>query len=155
MSAFSKLFGKRKKEFKAQCELSRQPLDKNSSYLVSTAEIISSRKFWDNKMTEPDTMSYTEAHFKSQDQTAGNIRKMIFEKFSKEDKPWIIADSQLHLFEIDEQTSKEMANQWWDSQGSFIPNGTNNSLEVMGKEKFEEIRTYAVDEAGRKMVAVG
>ena len=71
------LFGKKKKKFRAQCELSKMPVEKESAYLVTTAQIISSKKFWDNVMTEPDTMSYTKAFFKSGDQVATNMRHMI------------------------------------------------------------------------------
>jgi hypothetical protein len=154
MSAFSKLFGKKKKEFKAQCQLSKMPLDKESSYLITTAQIISSKKFWDNKMTEPETMSYTEAHFKNGDQTAGHIRKMIFEKFSKEDKPWLISDSQLHLFDVDVEKAKMMAAEWWEKEGDFIPEGTDQSLKLMDQEVFEEHKIYAINEAGRHLIAV-
>jgi hypothetical protein len=154
MSAFSNLFGRKKKEFKAQCELSKQPLDKESSYLVSTADIVASRKFWDNKMTEPDTMSYTEAHFKSGDQTARNIRKMIFEKYSKEDKHWVVSDGQLHLFDIDESRSKQLANEWWDSEGNQLPELNGSSLSHFGEDKLAEMRDYAIMEAGRKQVTI-
>ncbi len=134
------------------CELSRQPLDRATTYLLSTAEVISSKKFWDNKMTEPDTMTYTVAHFKSGDQTATNIRKMIFDKYSKEDKPWVVSDSEMHLFDdVDHTIAKERADKWWDSKGTHV-NGTANSLESLGEKAFEEIKSYAVMEAGRNQV---
>lgn len=147
------LFKKNKKKaFKAHCELSRQPLERASSYLITTAELISSKKFWDNKMTEPDTMTYTVAHFKSGDQTAMNIRKMIFEKYSREDKHWVVSDSEMHLFDqIDQDKAKERADKWWDSKGTYV-NGSANSLENLGPDVFEEIKSYAIMEAGRAQV---
>ena len=148
------LFKKNKKKgFRASCDLSRQPLDKSSSYLITTAELISSRKFWDTKMTEPDTMTYTVAHFKSGDQTATNIRKMIFDKYSKEDKHWVVSDAEMHLFDdVDHTIAKERADQWWDQEGQFVPDDATNSLERLGKDTFEEIRSYAVMEAGKRHV---
>lgn len=146
-----KLFSKKKK-FSAHCELSRQPVDRESAYLLSTAQVISSRKFWDSIMTEPDTMSYTEAHFKTGDQTAANIRNMIFKKYAKEDKVWVISDSHIHLFEVDPSEAKQLANQWWDSQGNEIPLHLTTSIAEMDDQHFEEIRRYAIQDAGRAQV---
>lgn len=146
------LFNKTKKKFKASCDLSGSMLDRESAYLLSTAQVISSKKFWDSKMTEPETMTYTEAHFKSGDQTATNIRNMIFKKYSAQDKVWVISDAHLHLFDIDESSAKELANQWWDSEGKETPNEVANSLSGLGDNEFENFKNYAVNEAGRRMV---
>ena len=153
MSAFTKLFGKKKKGFKAYCALSRQLLDKNSAYVVSTAEIISSKKFWDTKMTEPDTMTYTEAYFKTGDATATNIRGMIFNKYSAEDKAWLISDSQIHLFDIDHDEAKSLGDQWWESEGNVVPDAKSRSLHTLGEARIHELKEYAIMEAGRKHVA--
>lgn len=142
----------RKKKFKANCELSKMPIDRESAYMLSTAQIISSRKFWDNIMTEPDTLSYTEAHFKNADKTATNIRNMIFKKYAKEDKAWIVSDSQVHLFDIDLSTSKALANTWWDSSGSLVPEHMVNSVSAMDDKTFDEIKAYAIHDAGRELV---
>lgn len=147
------LFSKKKK-FKANCDLSGQPLEKESAYLISTAQIISSRKFWDNKMTEPDTLTYTQAHFKSGDPTARNIRNMIFKKYSSIDKVWVISDAQIHLFDIDETESKMAANQWWDSEGATIPVDLSGSLTKLGADKLGDFEKYAVQEAGRHLVKI-
>ncbi|MEQ8582097.1 MAG: hypothetical protein RIC30_12485 [Marinoscillum sp.] len=147
------LFSKKKK-FKASCDLSGSPLERESAYLVSTAQIISSRKFWDNIMTEPDTMTYTEAYFKSGDQTATNIRGMIFKKYADKDRAWVISDSHLHLFDIDESAAKTVANEWWDSEGKEVPQELENSLAGLDESSFEEIKSYAVKEAGRRLVQV-
>ncbi|HCX24504.1 MAG: hypothetical protein CMB80_15095 [Flammeovirgaceae bacterium] len=148
------LFNKTKKKFKASCDLSGSMLDRESAYLLSTAQVISSKKFWDSKMTEPDTMTYTEAHFKSGDQTATNIRNMIFKKYSAVDKAWVISDAHLHLFDIDESSAKELANQWWDSEGKETPGEMSNSLTHLGDNEFENFKNYAVNEAGRRMVQI-
>lgn len=144
------LFSKKKtNSFKVQCALSKEPLEKESSYLLSTAEIVSSKKFWDHKMTEPETMSYTISHFKNGDQTATNMRKMIFQKYANEDKPWVISDSQIHLFEVDQDKAKARGDQFWESKGAQIPEEVENSLEKLGKTAFEEFKAYAIMYAGK------
>ncbi|MFY0688491.1 MAG: hypothetical protein JXQ90_15050 [Cyclobacteriaceae bacterium] len=148
----SKIFGKKKKEFKAHCELSKLPLDKSSTYVISTAEIVSSRKFWDNKMTEPETLSYTEAHFKNGDSTARNIRGMIYQKYAGVDKPWVISDSQLHLFDIDVDRAKENGDKWWEAEGSFTPENGESSLAAIDASTVDEMKNYAIMEAGRNFV---
>lgn len=141
----------KKKEFKAVCDLTRQPLDKDSVYVLTTAEVISSKKFWDNKMTEPETLSYTVAHFKSQDPTASRIRQMIFEKYADE-KAWVVSDAAIHLFDVDTQQAKARGDLWWESKGNSAPNETKNSLVALG-EKLSELRNYAIKEAGRSFVS--
>ena len=148
------LFKKKKKKFVAQCEISKMPVEKESAYLVTTAQIISSRKFWDNVMTHPDTMSYTTAFFKSGDEVAANMRKMIFNKYGAKDKPWIVADSEMHMFEVDQSKAKSLADQWFDSEGNFTPDESLNSLSELGEAAVEELKAYATQEAGRKLVKV-
>lgn len=145
-------FFTKKKKFTANCDLSRTPLDRESAYVLTTAQIISSRKFWDNIMTEPETMTYTEAHFRTGDKTAANIRNMIFKKYAGRDKAWVISDSQIHLFDVNLSQAKELANNWWDSQGHEIPEFVVSSISEMDDEEFEEIKKYAIQDAGRKQV---
>ena len=142
----------KKKEFKAVCELTRQPLEKESAYLLTAAEVISSKKFWDNKMTEPETLSYTVAHFKSQDPTASRIRQMIFEKYANE-KPWVVSDAALHLFDVDVDVAKQRANDWWESEGAKKTEETTHSLQKLG-DKLADLKKYAIQEAGRAFVTV-
>ncbi|MEM9325000.1 MAG: hypothetical protein AAGA85_05070 [Bacteroidota bacterium] len=147
------LFGKKKKEFRANCELSKEPLEKGRGYVITTAQLISSRKFWDNKMTEPETMSYTVSHFKSGDKTSTHMREMIFNKYSNNDKPWLISESYGHLFDINENEARDFAQQWWDQEGNFVPDGADQSLTELGDGAFQEIKMYAVMEAGKSRVA--
>lgn len=140
---------KKKKEFRANCELSKEPLEKGRGYVITTAQLISSRKFWDHKMTEPETMSYTLTHFKNADPTSKNMRQMIFKKFSQNDKPWIISESYGHLFDINHSEAQALAQQWWEREGDFIPEGGDSSLTQLKPDEYSEIETYAVMEAGK------
>jgi len=143
----------KKKEFKANCELSKEPLEKGTGYVITTAQLISSKKFWDHKMTEPETMSYTVTHFKSGDPTSKNMRHMIFKKFSQSDKPWIISESYGHLFDIDLDVAQELARTWWEKEGDYVPEGSDSSIQEMEKDAFTQIESYAVMEAGRSRIS--
>lgn len=153
MSLFNSLFGKKKKAFKAQCGISKEPVENGYGYLLTTAQLVSSKKFWDNIMTEPETMSYTVQHFKGNDEMATKMRHMIFEKYSTVDKPWIISDSYIHLFEIDKAESRKNAQQWWEKEGQFTPEATGTAEDMLEKDDFKSIQHYAVMEAGRERVA--
>ncbi len=148
------LFAKKKKDsFKAKCDLTNVPLEKEFTYLVSTAQILTSKKFWDNKMTEPDTLSYTVNHFKNGDQTATHIRKMIYDKYASEDKLWVISDSQINLFDVDQDEAKSLADMWWESKGTYIPETLDSSLSKLDEDKIEEYKAYAIMYAGKQQVA--
>lgn len=153
MTFLNKLFGKKKKEFKATCDVSNEPVEKGFGYLLTTAELVKSKKFWDNKMTEPETMSYTINHFKKQDRTATQIRNMIFEKYSTESKSWLISDSYIHLFEVDKDAARKAANNWWEHEGHYDAETVGTAKELLPEDDFNQIKEYAVMEAGRERVA--
>lgn len=90
MTLLGKLFGKtKKKELKARCPITREQIDRGFGYLLTTAEVITSRKYWDMIMTEPETMSYTISHFRNEEQGT-RMRSLIFEKYSSVAHPWMI-----------------------------------------------------------------
>lgn len=152
MSLLSGLFGKKKKSFKAVCDISKEPVEKGYGYMLSTAEVISSKKFWDNIMIEPETMAYTISHFKENDSMATKMRGMIFDKHSSVEKPWIISDSIIHLFNVDVEKARTNAQNWWESEGKYTPEGLMSAPEELGSDTFTEIKTYAIMEAGKARV---
>ena len=153
MAVFDKLFGKKKKEFKAFCSVSKEPLEKGYGYLLTTSQVVASQRYWDSIMTEPETMSYTINHFTKQDNTATQIRSMIFEKYSEVNKPWMVSDSYINWFNVDKDAAKTQAQQWWESEGNFIPNESGSASSVLPENEFQQIRHYAIMEAGRELVS--
>lgn len=151
MSFLSNILGKKKKQLKATCAVSKEPVEKGYGYMLSTAQVISSKKFWDNVMTEPETMSYTISHFKQNDEMATRMRSMIFEKHSSVDKPWMVSDSIIHLFDVDVAQARKFAQNWWESEGTFIPNHVQSAQDELGNA-FEEIKRYAIMQAGSERV---
>jgi hypothetical protein len=77
MAFLDKLLGKKKPELKARCPITKEPIESGYGYLLTTSQVVSSKKYWDMVMTEPETMSYTVSHFKNH--TSGTqMRIMIF-----------------------------------------------------------------------------
>ncbi len=153
MSVFTKIFGKKKKEFKAFCEISKEPVEKGYGYLLTTSQVISSHVYWDNIMTEPETMAYTIKHFKENDSTATQIRKMLFDKFSNIDKPWIISDTYINWFNVDKTKARLAADNWWLNEGNFEPEDSGKAGDFLASQQLQELMRYAVLEAGRDKVA--
>lgn len=153
MSLLSSLFGKKKKAFKAKCDISKEPVEQGYGYLLTTAQVVSSKKFWDNIMTEPETMSYTVSHFKNKDEMATRMRQMIFEKHSEVEKPWMVSDSYIHLFDVDKAETRKHAQQWWEQEGDFKPAEAGKALDTLGADDYKSIQHYAIMEAGRERVA--
>lgn len=152
MSFFEKIIGKKKPDLKARCPISKEPIEKGYGYLLTTAQIISSKKYWDMVMTEPETMSYTMSHFKNQS-SGTHMRNMIFEKYSTVEKPWMISDSCINLFEgIDRKTAREHAQKWWENQGNFTPENSGPAHQSLDESSFNNCKDYAVLEAGRARV---
>lgn len=154
MALLDSLFGKKKKELKAQCPITKEHIEKGYGYLLTTSQVIASKKYWDMVMTEPETLSYTVSHFKNQ-QSGTQMRSMIFEKYSGINKPWIISDSCINLFEeIDKKTAKEGAKKWWETEGNYSPEKSGTAADNLEPHLFKSWKDYAVLEAGRGRVLV-
>lgn len=149
--AFLSLFGKKKKEIKAKCQITKEPIEAGYGYLLTTSQIVTSKKYWDLVMTEPETMSYTVSHFKNQP-SGTQMRSMIFDKYATVAKPWMVSDSIINYFEVDKQHAKELAKKWWESEGTFVPEHTGPAFQHLAADSFDDARKYAVMEAGRAKV---
>jgi hypothetical protein len=154
MTFFNKLLGKSpKKELKARCPITKEPIEKGYGFLLTTAQIVASRKYWDMVMTEPETMSYTVSHFNNQP-NGTQMRNLIFEKYSSIDKPWMISDSCINLFEVDKNEARQKARQWWENEGNYEPDNTGPAVENLDPNSYKTWKDYAVLEAGRSRVPV-
>ncbi len=152
MALLESIFGKKKKEFRATCKITKEPLEKGFGYLLTTAQVVVSKKYWDLIMTEPETLSYTVSHFKNQS-SGTQMRSMIFEKYASVDKPWIISDSVINYFEVDKKAAKEDAKKWWEAEGNFQPSNTGKADAKLDPQTFQTWKNYAILEAGREKVA--
>jgi hypothetical protein len=152
MTFFEKILGKKKPALKPRCPITKETIDPGFGYLLTTAEIVSSKKYWDMVMTEPETMSYTVSHFKNQE-SGTHMRNLIFEKYSSVDKAWMISDSCVHLFDIDKAKARDNAKQWWETEGNFVPQQAGAALEQLDASSYQALKDYAVLEAGRSRVA--
>ena len=146
--ALLNLFGKKKKEFKAFCNITREPLESGFGYLLTTAQVISSKKYWDLVMTEPETLSYTISHFNNQP-NGTQMRNMIFEKYASVAKPWMVSDSVINYFEVDKNEARSNAKKWWESEGAFVPETAGPASQKLDNSAFNSFKDYAVLEAGR------
>lgn len=155
MTFINKLFGKskKKKEFRVRCPITREQIDKGFGYLLTTAEVVTSRKYWDMVMTEPETLSYTISHFRNEE-NGTRMRSLIFEKYSSIEKPWMISDTCINLFEdVDRQKAKEHARLWWENEGAFVPDNSGSAAEALDPESYRNWKEYAVLEAGRSRIS--
>lgn len=151
MDLLDSLFGKKKKQFRATCLITKEPLEKGYGYLLTTSQVVSSKKYWDLVMTEPETLSYTLSHFRNQ--TSGTqMRSMIFEKYASIAKPWLVSDSVINYFDVDRGTAKENAKKWWELEGNYTPNNTGPAGTTLDPTTFQTWKNYAILEAGRERV---
>jgi len=154
MAFLDKLLGKKKPELKARCPITKEQIESGFGYLLTTAQVIASRKYWDMVMTEPETLSYSVSHFKNQ-QSGTQMRNLIFEKYSNIEKPWMISDSCINLFEnIDRKSARENAKKWWETAGNFTPDNSGPAAAALDQSAFQTVKDYAVMEAGRAKIAL-
>jgi hypothetical protein len=152
MAFLEKLLGKKKPELKARCPITKEQIEKGFGYLLTTAQVIASKKYWDMIMTEPETLSYSVSHFKNQE-SGTRMRSLIFEKYSSIEKPWMISDSCINLFDnIDKKSAKDNAKKWWEASGTYTPDNSGSALQALEPTQYQSLKDYAVLEAGRSRV---
>ena len=151
MALLDTIFGKKKKEFKASCNITKEPLEKGFGYLLTTAQIVTSKKYWDMVMTEPETMSYTLSHFNNQS-SGTQMRAMIFQKYATVSKPWIVSDSVINYFDVDKNEARANARKWWEADGQFTPDNAGPADQILNETAFTQSKEYAILEAGSKKV---
>ena len=151
MTFIDKILGKKKKELKARCPITKESIEAGYGYMLTTSQVVASKKYWDMVMTEPETMSYTVSHFKNQE-SGTQMRSLIFEKHSSVDKPWMVSDSCINLFEVDKANAREYARKWWQTEGNFSPIDAGTALEKLDPASYQTLKDYAVLEAGRNRV---
>jgi hypothetical protein len=152
MAFLEKLLGKKKPALKARCPITKEQIESGFGYLLTTAQVIASKKYWDMIMTEPETLSYSVSHFKNQE-SGTRMRSLIFEKYSSIEKPWMISDSCINLFDnIDKKSAKDNAKKWWETAGNYIPDNTGPALTALEPTAYQTWKDYAVLEAGRTRI---
>lgn len=149
MAFFDSLLGKKKKEIKATCPITKEPIENGFGYLLTTAQIVSSQKYWDMIMTEPEMLSYTRQHFQNQ-ANGTQMRTLVFEKYASISKPWMVSDSIISFFDVDKGQAREGAKKWWQTEGNFVPDNAGPATDKLDPERFSNAKDYAILEAGRK-----
>jgi hypothetical protein len=154
MTFIDKILGKsKKKELKARCPITKESIEAGFGYMLTTSQIVSSKKYWDMVMTEPETMSYSVSHFKNQE-SGTQMRNLIFEKYSSIDKAWMVSDSCINLFDVDKSNARAYAKKWWETEGSFSPNEAGTAIERLDSAIYQALKDYAVLEAGRSRIVL-
>ncbi len=148
--AFSLNIFKKKKKPGTNCGICKSRMEYEEGSVLTSSQIVKSNAFWDKLMVEPETLSYTKAHFESQDAMATKMRQMIFNKYSEKDNPWIVCDSCIEMFEVENAEVKGHAQQWWQSERKFRPPSCGKASEHMDENAYKEVKTYAVMHAGEK-----
>jgi hypothetical protein len=154
MAFLDKLLGKKKKStLKAKCPITKEQIEEGYGFMLTTAQVVASKKYWDMVMTEPETMSYTVSHFKNQS-SGTQMRHMIFEKYSSVEKPWMISDSCINLFDVDKGSARENAKKWWANEGNYNPENSGPAVSALDPQTFNNWKDYAVLEAGRSRIVL-
>lgn len=151
MSFFKKLLGKKEKKTPTcSCKICKTLLEEGEGHVLVSAQVISSKKYWDNVMIEPETKSYTIAHFEKQDSSATQMRNMIFLRSANFANPWTICDTCVKMFEVDYDSTQANAQEWWNTEQAFRPDNCGKAEENLASETYEDYQKYAVMEAGKE-----
>lgn len=152
MGFISKIFSKKSKPVNAQCSICKSHMESNEGFALTTSQVVSSKKYWDHKMVEPETLSYTTQHFKAKDENATKMRGIIFEKTAEKDMTWIACETCIKHFDVCQDKTKLLAMEWW-TQGKQhkIPN-TGKATEFLSADEYDHIKTYATMDAGASLI---
>ena len=143
---------KSKKKRTAKCALTGTILTEGEGRVITTSEVIVSKKFWESIMTEPEAMAYTINYFKNKDVNATMMRNAIFSKYADKAEPWIVSEDCLRTYGIETALNGSEVANWWNSQGAYKPINSGKAIDVLSAEEFDNAKKYAITEAGRSRV---
>lgn len=153
MGLLSGLFKKEKPKKKAtQCSVCKSHMERNEGFALTTAQVITSKTYWDHKMVEPETMSYTTSHFKNKDENATKMRGIIFEKTAEKDQTWMTCETCIKHFDVDHKATQELAGEWWNAANGHKIANTGKAIDFLPNEAYESIREYATNQAGGSLI---
>jgi hypothetical protein len=150
--SFLNLFKKKPKKKAAQCSICKSHMEHNEGFALNTSQVVVSEKYWDHKMVEPETMSYTTAHFKGKDENATKMRGIIFEKTAEKDQTWLTCDTCIKHFDVDQEDTKFLAGEWWASENGYKVPDSGGAKDILDNSSYENIKNYATQKAGEKLV---
>lgn len=154
MGLLSNLFKKKPKKKAAQCSICKSHMEHAEGYALTTAQVVVSKKYWDHKMVEPETMSYTTAHFKDKDENATKMRGIIFEKTAEKDVTWLTCETCINHFDVDKNQTRGLASEWWIAEAGYkLPDG-GSAVNSMDSKDYETIREYATMQAGASLIRI-
>ena len=129
-------------------------MEHDEGYALTTSQVIVSKKYWDHKMVEPETMSYTTAHFKDKDANATKMRGIIFEKTAEKDQTWLTCETCIKQFDVDIDETRSLATDWWASENGFQLPNAGSAETNLDKNDYESIKEYATMEAGSSLIRI-
>lgn len=154
MGLFNNLFKKKPKKKACQCSICKSHMEHDEGYALTTSQVIVSKKYWDHKMVEPETMSYTTAHFKDKDENATKMRGIIFEKTAKKDITWITCETCINHFDVDKDKTRTLASEWWASENGYKLPDSGSANTILDASDYESIKQYATMEAGASLIRI-
>jgi len=152
MAFITNLFKKKPKKKVAQCSICKSHMERNEGFALNTSQVVVSQKYWDHKMVEPETMSYTMAHFKNKDENATKMRGIIFEKTAEKDQTWLTCETCIKHFDVDQTNTKELAKEWWASENGYKVPDAGSAKTILANDVYEDIKHYATERAGETLV---
>jgi len=63
-----------------------------------------------------------------------------------------VSDSVINYFDVDRIVAREGAKKWWESEGNYAPDQTGPATDYLDSPTFQDVRNYAILEAGRERV---
>jgi len=148
---FGNIFGKKKKP-KAQCSICKSLLEYEEGFALSTAQVVVSKEYWDNKMVEPETMAYTTNHFKNKDENATKMRGIIFEKTAEKDQTWLTCETCIKQFDVDTEVASNYASEWWVNSGQVQMPKAGKAIDHLEATEYTDMRNYAMMDAGASKI---
>jgi hypothetical protein len=131
------------------CQTTGEPLSEQDGYIITTSQLIASKKFWDMRMTDSDTLSYTLQHFRDRDQSATSIRRRVFEKYASEPGFLIVSSKVIGLFDVDQSRARKLAQVWWKVAQCDFLDQFGHEIQPLTVDEFEKYRAYAIIYAGK------
>lgn len=120
-----------------------------ATYLLTPAQVVKSRKYWDYLMTSPEMYELSKRHFVNKDANATKQRGMIVVPLIQNSSPWCICEKCIDKFDVDKSIAKKYSIQK-EENINFIPPNCGSAESVLPKDEYLQEMIYILSHAGSK-----
>jgi len=131
------------------CDICAAELTAPNGYMLVTREVIGEPRYWQHYYREHEG-EFSLLGVRSYEAFRNNqsLRAMCTTTLAGQSTPWMVCEGCIGMFNVDRQTTRHYAEEWWQSGGTFAPPGVGRA--PLSAVNMDEVQPTSPRPAARK-----